>query len=60
MKAKPIYNVWCTTKFGTGVQPVKALNKKEARTKFKKRFPKSTVLDITKREEPLHSWNKAI
>ncbi len=48
MKKKPIYNVWCTTKFGTGCQPVKANNKTEARKKFKKRFPKSMILDVHK------------
>lgn len=47
-KKKPIYTVWCTTKFGTGVQAVKADNKIEARKKFKKRFPKSSILSIDK------------
>lgn len=47
-KQKPIYNVWHTTKFGIGTQPVKANSKKECREKFKKRFPKSKVIDIVK------------
>lgn len=50
MKKKPIYNVWCTTKHGMGCQPVKANNKVEARKKFRKRFPKSSIISITKNE----------
>lgn len=47
-KKKPIYNVYLTNKFGMGCCPVKADNKKEARKKFKKRFPKSRIIDIDK------------
>ena len=47
-KKKPIYNVLCTTQYGIGCQPVKADNQKEARTKFKKRFKKSSVISISK------------
>lgn len=47
-KKKPIYDVWCTTKFGTGLQAVKALNQAEARRKFKKRFPKQRIIEVSK------------
>lgn len=46
MKAKPIYGVWCETKFGIGLQPVKANCKREARKKFKKRFPNSRIVSV--------------
>lgn len=45
---KPIYQVFCTTSYGFGMQPVKANNKKEAREKFKKRYKKSKVVSIEK------------
>lgn len=57
---KPIYTVWCTTKYGTGAQPVKAKNKIEARKKFKKRFPKSSILDIHKNFEGQKQFIDAI
>lgn len=45
---KPIYFVYLTNNLGWGMQPVKADNQKEARKKFKKRFPKSRVVSISK------------
>lgn len=50
MNKKPLYNVFCTTKYGIGCQPVKANNKREARKKFKKRFKKSRVISVEKRD----------
>lgn len=47
-KKKPIYYVWVYTKFGQGLQPVKANNEEEARAKYAKRYPKSTIFNITK------------
>ena len=37
-----------TTEFGTGIQLVKANTSEEARTKFKKRFPKKSIISCTK------------
>lgn len=49
-KKKPIYSVWLYIRqreYGVyGRQAVKANNKKEARSKFKKRFPKRRIIDI--------------
>jgi hypothetical protein len=48
---KPVYNVFLELKDGDiGCHPVKANTKKEARIRFKKRFPKRRVLDIEKTE----------
>jgi hypothetical protein len=55
MKKKPIYGVYCTTQFGFGLQGVKALNQKEARRKFKRRFPKQKIIDCWRIDEPWHS-----
>lgn len=54
-KLKPIYAVHCTTKFGIGLQYVKALTKTEAKQKFKKRFPKSMVIDVDKTDKTYHA-----
>jgi hypothetical protein len=53
-KQKPIYAVYCITNFGFGCQPVKALNKKEARKKFRNRFPKRRIIDIEKSSAESH------
>lgn len=39
--AKPIYYVFHTTKYGVGLQPIKAITAVQAKKKFKKRFKKS-------------------
>lgn len=57
---KPVYAVWCTTKYGTGLQPVKANNKAEAKAKFKKRFPKQRVLSIDRAEDNHRFFSSAI
>lgn len=49
MKCKHIYYVYLINKHGgLGLQPVKANNKVNAKKKFKKRFPKSRIIDIQK------------
>lgn len=55
-KKKPIYDVWCTTSYGTGMQAVKALNKKEAERKFKKRFPKQNIISVDKTTSTNHTY----
>lgn len=56
MKKKPIYAVHLITKMGTiGLQPVKANTQAEARSKFKKRFPKAKILYIDK-PDPTHKY----
>lgn len=46
IKYKHVYGVWLTTKYGIGMQPVKANNKKQARERFRKRFKKARILDV--------------
>lgn len=58
---KPIYAVHCTTKFGFGLQYVKADNKKESIAKFKKRFTKQRVIDSERVIDPsFRQQNSAI
>jgi hypothetical protein len=45
-KYKYVYGVWLATKHGIGMQPVKGSSLKQARERFKKRFPKNIILDI--------------
>ncbi len=45
-KTKKIYQVFLNTQYGIGMQPVKANNQKEARAKFKKRYPKKRIISI--------------
>jgi hypothetical protein len=53
MKSKPIYAVYmCNKNVPYGMQPVKANNAKEAKEKFKKRFPKSRFLSASKLVNP--------
>lgn len=47
-KFKHIYGVWLATKYSIGMQPVKGNNKKEARKRFKKRYPNKMILDIAR------------
>lgn len=47
-KNKNIYQVFCRTQYGIGMQPVKASTKKEAREKFKKRNKKSVITSVEK------------
>lgn len=54
MKKKPIYAVYCTTKYSFGLQYVKATSQAEARRKFKKRFPKQRILDVSKTDLESH------
>lgn len=45
MKYKRVYGVWLQTTYTIGMQPVKGNNKKQARQRFKKRFPEARILD---------------
>lgn len=45
-KAKPIYAVHYHGTSCLAMQPVKALNKKEARAKFSKRYGKKSVIAV--------------
>lgn len=51
MKYKKLYLVFTTTKHGIGLQPTKGNSKKQARDRFKKRFPKNQILSIDLAEE---------
>ncbi len=44
-KFKHVYAIHHHTSFGTGVQPMKGNTKKEAKERFKKRFPKKRIID---------------
>lgn len=46
MKKLKTYQVFLNTQFGIGMQPVRARNKKHAKEKFKKRFPKKRVISV--------------
>lgn len=45
-KYKHVYGVWLQTKIHLGMQPVKGNTQKQAKERFKKRFPKATILGI--------------
>lgn len=47
-KLKHTYAVHVTTKLGFGMQPTKGNTAKHARERFKKRFPKQRILDVTR------------
>lgn len=54
-KYKHIYIIWLSLPGGRiGAQPVKGNNQKEAKARFKKRFPKRRILDINKSDAKAH------
>ncbi len=57
---KKIYGVWLNTQYGVGLQYVKANNQEEAKSKFKKRFPKKIILDVGIVEDNYNHRSRAI
>lgn len=45
---KHIYFIYLATTFGIGMQPTKGDTMKDARGRYKKRFPKGKILSIEK------------
>lgn len=54
-KYKNIYTVWLALPHGNiGAQPVKGNTMKQAKERFKKRFPKRRILDVNKSDGKNH------
>ncbi len=50
---KKVFAVFYPTEYGMGAQPVKAINKTDARQKFKAKFPKRKIGFVEETENKL-------